>query len=65
MGAGHAPKRTVKLNLWVQRTDGECKDCGFDALINIKAYEINMTGVRLWLDHTECGRCMAERKRND
>lgn len=43
--------------------DGECVDCGFDALRRVRAYHLGSVGVTQVADRTYCARCKAEERR--
>lgn len=58
--------RTVRIEVTTitEPAEGECEDCGFDALRRIRGYHITPSGVRTLFDSTFCGRCRAEEKRS-
>lgn len=57
--------RTVRIEITtiVEPADGDCEDCGFDALRRIRGYHLSPTGVSQMFDQTYCGRCRLEEKR--
>ena len=55
------------ITLWVhaEPIEGECETCGYDALRRITAHQVTAGGVRTHVDKAACGRCAAERRRNE
>ncbi len=58
-----AASATIHLTPIVDRIDGECPACGFDALVYIRAYHITDRGVGLVAERIECGRCASDERR--
>ena len=52
--------RTIRLTVIPEPIDSDCPDCGYAALIRIRAYHLTINGVSALADVTRCGRCAAE-----
>ena len=52
--------RTIRLTVIPEPIDSDCPDCGYAALIRIRAYHLTINGVTTLADRTLCGRCAAE-----
>ena len=55
-------KITLYLSAHVEHLDGECSECGFDALERITTHVLTPSGVS-FRDQLYCGRCRAEEAR--
>lgn len=57
--------RTIRIQITTvtEPADGECSDCGFDALRRTRGYHLTPAGVTTLFDQVYCGRCRAEAQR--
>lgn len=54
----------VRFDPLVERVEGECPTCRFDALVRIRLFRLSESGVSAVADVTKCARCAAERDRS-
>lgn len=54
---------TIQVDYVTEPVDGECPECGFNALRRVTAYHLGHTGVTVLARRTFCGRCVAEQRR--
>lgn len=54
---------TIRLDVIQDSVDSDCPDCGYAALIRIRAYHLTSSGVSTLADRTLCARCAAEEQR--
>lgn len=53
----------VPVTYITEPADGECGDCGFDALRRVRVYVLTEHGVTNIASRIYCGRCHAEERR--
>lgn len=53
----------IHVHAIVDYNAGECPECGFDSMVQIRLYQLTERGVGKLADRTRCGRCEDMKRR--